>query len=216
MKLNELNLDGYKHIMRNNWQIPDNLIMWLTDKNFELVGDGNFSTVWISNDCDFVVKTGKTKDTIFKKFVNYCHAANDRHLPKFGTIKNLDENTFVVFMEKLYHVEFNNSLALFLREYSKFLAQNNNMDYKKSIQEFFNKENIPVYDLIYLIKDWLYDEKNINIKGKNFEYSMQMDSLTETVYNATITMKQRLDDIGGSNIMQREDGTLVLSDPIYG
>lgn len=215
MNLNELNLDSYKHILKNEWSERDLLLQWLNDKGFELVGDGTWSSAWISDECDFIVKTGSMKNNIFKKFVDYCHSTKDKHLPKFGQFKKIDSDTFVIFMEKLYPSDFSRNLSWFLREYSEHVRKIN-MSYKESLETFFGKRNINENDILPYIEDWLDEEKNVNIRRMKINGAAQIDSLTKTVYDATNGIGIPLDDIGPGNIMERRDGTLVLNDPIYG
>lgn len=216
MKLNELNLDGYKHILKNDWNINTRLLEWLKEKGFELIGEGRWSSVWISEKCDFVVKTGQTRDNIFKKFVNFCHKANDPHFPKFGQIKPIDNDTFVIFMEKLYPTDFSRNLSWFLRSYSEQVIKLKKAQYKESLETFFGIRDINENDLIPYIEKWLDEEKNINIRISYANGGGQIHSLTKSVYDGTIKMNMAFNDIGPGNILERNDGTLVLNDPIYG
>lgn len=216
MKLNELNLDGYKHILKNKWNERELLLNWLHDKGFESVGDGTWSSAWISDECDFVVKTGFTKDNIFKKFVDFCHSINDPHFPKFGRLKPIDNETFVIFMEKLQPSDFSRNLSWFLRSYSEHVIKLKNMQYKESLETFFGLRDINENDLMPYIEKWLDEEKNVDIRRMRVNGKEQINSLTKSVYDGTIKMNMVFNDIGPGNIMERNDGTLVLNDPIYG
>ena len=98
-RIDELNLDGYKHIKNNDWDNEVSLKRWLEEKNFKRIGTGAFSTVYSSDTEKFVVKVNDGHiDEGYIKFVEFCHQnKGNQHLPKIGQIKKYDK-WYIIFI----------------------------------------------------------------------------------------------------------------------
>lgn len=207
MKINELNLDGYKHIKNNIWGLPSNLEQYLLDNNFDLIGEGDLSKVFQSPTENFVVKINKGQvEKDYEKFVNFCRKnPNDPHLPKFGQIKMIKKDGinfyYIVFIEKL-----------------KIAPSNNDINFKVSDfvdhtwRELINDDQLSVNELYETVKDWDLNYNNGNVFKS--EYVDQFLGLTKTLKNMRRYIKAPILDIWAGNLGIRDDNTLVLLDPV--
>ena len=195
-RIDELNLDGYKHIKNNNWSCPEELIKWLINKNFEVIGGGLFSKVFQSPTEKFVVKVnidpsdgeGPATDIGYQKFLNLCEKnKGNPHLPKIGKPKIIKSNgkTYnVVFIEKLdeLDVEFSDAI-FFIQDIVAFC--NNDIEKKEAYQKMAQE---------------LTDDQ--------YKQSVEIINLLQGQDN-NITY-----DLHEGNFMMRKN-TLVVIDPFY-
>lgn len=198
MKLNELNLDGYKHIKNNDWKLPKNLADWLYENNFEKIGRGLFSSVFASQTENFVVKVNRGNiDESYIKFVEFCQKNNSPHLPKMGKIKKYD-NFYIIFVEKLKPMEDffgmgEMSTWKFFNYCIDIINSTNDDEFKKEkIKEAFNKRTN--YSL------------NENILEQIFEISFLMSKFLKELPDRNML------DLHSGNIMLRGNN-LVVIDP---
>lgn len=203
MKLNELNLDGYKHIKNNDWGIPDNLMEWLTEKNFKEIGRGVYSSVWKSDTENFIVKINKGSiDRNYLKFVEFCQQnKGNPHLPKMGQIKKY-EDWYIIFIEKLEPT------------YVKYTVS---VELKKFVRYFFGPNTS-------LQPDDLTDKDMFEklFKRKVSEFNLPNELKSQDMIDALFVLfkfiveyniNDRSLDLHGNNIMLRGN-TIVITDPV--
>lgn len=198
MKINELNLNGYKHIMNNDWKIPKNLKKWLLENNFERIGRGMFSSVYASNTENFVVKVNDGYiDESYINFVDFCQKNNSPHLPKIGKIKKYN-NFYIIFIEKLTPLQdfFGMDTTATLKFFNyciDIIDSNNDLDFKKD-------------KIIENFKERTTEELSENILKQIIEISILMAK-----FKKELPDRERL-DLHDGNIMLRGN-ILVVIDP---
>ena len=183
--------------------LPEKLQLFLNKNNFEVIGKGNYSTIYSKNNINYVLKINNIrKDDNLSKFVDFCNNNEDEHLPKFSNIMEY-ENTSFVFMEKLKNFDPN------------ILNKNiNSMDIKHFFQSIitdFKKSKTYKKQLKEFEKNWQY----FKISSDEFieeQFFYMSEILYELVEEKNI--KINLIDVTFDNIMIRNNNTIVLSDVI--
>lgn len=210
MKLNELNLDGYKFIKSNDWNLPENLSNWLIDNGFKCVGSGNFSSVFLSNEKQtFVVKVnrGSNMDENYLKFIDFCHKnKGNKHLPKMGELKKYDDWYFI-FIERLEPVNFGNrAVAGYLSMILKMIIFDDSLSVNISYNDF---ENFAI-DIFSNFDDSMFPQVFKTDKGKQ-----QLIEMFYVLYMFKTEYNISKDDFDfyDRNIMRRGD-TFVITDPV--
>lgn len=204
-RLDELNLDGYKHIKKNEWDDSDKLKDWLMSKNFKKAGEGGYATVYVSETENFVVKVNDGHfDNNYVDFINFCHRnKSNQHLPKIGQIKKLSKESgdkwFVVFIEKLEPFDIRKVFGVEPNEYEKILDFFFKLINKPS--KISNKDVIK-----QLIESGLSET----------QYTNQLADIGNTVHDFcdqySIDPKDFL-DMHDDNLMMRGN-TIVVIDPV--
>ena len=185
MKLNELNLDGYKHIKNNDWDYSRQLIDWLKSKNFKLLGEGSYSSVFQSPTENFVVKVNKGYiDQGFLKFVDFCHKnKGNLHLPKIGEIKKFDK-FYIVFIEKLESnngEHDNDDIAL---DIEKLVLMSDSYEkVMKDIKSFYSEDIVKqIIECADILKDFLKNKKLfVDLHGENIMWRGNILVITDPV-----------------------------------
>lgn len=210
-KIEELNLDGYKHIKNNEWELPDDLESYLKYHNFQLLGEGDLSRVYQSPTENFVVKVNKGR--MEKEYSDFIQCSrnnkNDPHLPKFGKMKIIENDNvkfYVVFIEKLEI----GSLGFNMNYACKFLSEAW-MWIKGQANEFNSIEQSE--ELLNCLKK--LDEKYSQGNQFKSKYSNQYLELIKTLFVMADYIKTDFLDIHPGNIGLRDD-TIVILDPVRG
>lgn len=206
VKINELNLNGYKHIKNNEWSYPNDLLDYLFDHGFKRQGKGHFSEVWASDTEKFVVKInmGKNYDENYLKFVDYCHRnKGNPHLPKMGQLKQMTtpdgKNFYILFIEKLKPVT------------PDMLGFANSDDY----YSFMGATAISIINGF----EW---ETDAIINSRCDEYNILSNSLRKQFQEMVKIYADMIElvgmhnmDIETKNVMLRGDNCFVITDPVY-
>lgn len=208
----------YHYIVNNKWKDCSELDSWLSRNGYDFVSSGTFSKIWSVPDSNYVIKVGR--DVFIESFVKTCNEIKDVHLPIFSGFTKIGghKNNFFVFMEKLNDFTTSEFFCKKLRDYSYFILEyvkdNEFIDYRVSVREFFEGErSIRTFFTKSKRKSAAYKtdiEKIENLKEEDIV------ALFKTVYKLTTKLKLHLDDIGGNNLMLREDKKIVFNDPVYG
>jgi len=191
----------------NSWD----LISSLEKRGWKFHGSGSFSKVFTNEKYPFVLKVTEEYDRAFAHFAILTHKFPNKHFPVIGNAKILTDDNgnkyHLYVMEKLYKLDrtesryFNNNFRLF----STFMNAMNWYD--------TDKLTIPVIRKTF---EFINDE---NSNGSNFDKDTFKDflrknkSLIEALGTVAKYGKGQF-DIHGDNIMKREDGTLVVIDPL--
>lgn len=200
MKLNELNLDGYKHIKNNDWDNKYTLDDWLYDHGLKKIGQGTRSDIYASQNENFVVKVNfDNLDEIYLKFVDFCHKNKNIHLPKIGNVKEF-ENSYIVFVEKLEKINL---------EYLGFSAEMNLYDFFNTCINHLFFQKINDDDLINLIKKQYIIGTKQEISNNLLKQFFSIIKIM-TKFKEDMKVKNNL-DLHSGNIMLRGN-TLVVID----
>lgn len=204
MKLKELNLNNYKHISKNKWNMPDNLFKWLKENNFKLIGEGVFSDAYESDEImkdKFIVKVNRGElDKRYLEFVDFCQEnKQNTHLPKMGNIR-MFEGWYIIFIEKLKPIKTDFLGFNFEKFYTFF----------NKLVDFGMQQNLQKISLEKEIKDFfILNSKKpdlIELYLEQFcEMSIILGKLKEKLNCNTL-------DLHDGNIMLRGN-TLVIIDP---
>lgn len=188
--------DQYKHIMKNDWEYPEELMIWLISNGFKKLGRGSFSTTYAKKNENVVLKvigtgTWGQEDEMFDHWYSFCKSNKSPYLPKFGSIKNFncdDKKYQLVYTEKLNEIDKDEVFTCYaIGDIIKYYYDHENID-----EEPFIKltQYVPKKD-IEQVKGMLGILKSIS---ENFPIG-------------------NIDSQPG-NFMKRSDGTIVINDII--
>jgi len=186
----------YRRIVSVDWKNTDEDIIELLQKlGFEKRGSGYYGRAYVSPLTSFVVKIFTNEDRNYLKYVtDYVKKnRNNPHLPRiYKVIPDVGSGESMVIMEKLYHLSDNEmqSKLIAMIEYFGDLGKYNPKWFtKEGIRYFMNKSHInKIIDDFPLLAMAIVDMAKI--------------------FGTTYT------DMHYGNIMKRDDGTLVLTDPV--
>lgn len=206
-------LYGVKKFYKKN---TSELINILKDKyNIELIGTGHYGMVFKCPKWNYVVKIFE-KDNGYLEFVDYCLQHQDnKHLPKFvkkpirlhkfhtRPKEQTDPYFYMVRMEELEHCtdEKNLDMILFLSDnYDNLVLMSKNRQQKYMIY-FYKNDKL-------LHKNVTFDEVIRMFPDTDIEH------IVITFADVITAISWHINDLHMDNIMAREDGTLVITDPI--
>lgn len=205
MKIKHLfeNLQGVKKFSKMTWE---QFQQYLSEQGIHLIGSGLFGKVFYKEGWNYVIKVFE-KDDPYLEFVNYCmhrpnkhlpkFFANPRHLPQFLLRQQSNINTItIVKVEKLNKLDKN--VSLFLKRNIKNLADH-----------FKNKPKEPVTVIDNNEQKQFHNVFEVFVEYRKY----QLQSLL-TVYNNLdeLTHSEMRNDMHSGNMMQRDDGTIVIID----
>lgn len=208
MKLKQLHeqLQGVKKFHNMNWQQFE---QFLKSQNIQLIGSGMFGKVFYSPSWNYVIKVFD-KDDGYLKFVNFALENPSRHFPKFmkgprnlpqflTRLSSSNERFTVVKMEKL------NKLT---KEIHEFLGYN----LRTLADHYTNNVETPVEIIVDSQVVKFKHTTDVFLKYKQYN----LPSLIK-VYNQLniLTDEHIRNDLHVGNIMMRDDGTIVITDPFY-
>ena len=203
-RIDELNLDGYKEIKNNDWKGPNQLMGWLNERNFKVIGEGAYSSVWKSDTEKFIVKinNGYGLDEGYLKFVDFCHKnKNNPHLPKMGKIKKY-KDWYIVFIEKLEPTYLDYTVSIGLKRFVRYFfgpntsLQHDDLTDKDMFEKLFKRKASE-----YKLPDELKSQDMIDALFVLFKFIVE--------YN----INDMSLDLHGGNIMLRGN-TIVITDPV--
>ena len=193
--LNE-GIDQYKHIMKNDWDYPEELMIWLMTNGFKKIGRGSFSTTYAKKNENIVLKvigTGKwsQEDEMFDHWYSFCKSNKSSHLPKYGSLKDFEcdgKKYQLVYTEKLNEIDEDDVFMCYaIGDIIKYFY-----DHKEMSEEDFNK-----------IVEYV-DEKQIK----------EIQPMIPTLKDISKSFPLSNIDSRPDNFMRRSDGTLVINDII--
>lgn len=150
------------------------------------IGNGAFSLVFGNMVKPYVLKVTYESDPGYAEYVNLIHNHPNKYFPQISDMKILkvyDEEYHIYLIEKLKRIDFENAMP-YLQFIRKVIAE-----YQKPISEIF-PNGVPK-NIVYN-KELVKAIKLIRIHSRNTGYFIDMSS---------------------NNIMQRTDGTIVITDP---
>lgn len=194
MKLEQLHeqLQGVKKYHNLTW---DELKLELKKYGINSIGIGGFGEVFHKTGWDHVVKVFE-KDNAYLEYVNFCiQNPNNPHYPKFIK-KTMNMHQFHTRMgqsSKMMQIVKIELLQPLLDEWYSDNLQDLYVQYKKQIRQLNDNQ-----------MDAQLDKYN----------KPQLKSLLISIDRIIQHLPKYHLDIWFDNIMQREDGTIVLSDPV--
>jgi hypothetical protein len=157
----------------------------LSKLGWHYLNDGHFSAVFTNDKKPFVLKINKSPDKGFEHYATLIKDFDNVHFPKIGDMKVMNING-----RKFY---------IYLIEKLSALGRDNGID----TSTFFRIIQYPTRSL-----EELYPF------GAPVPYYLKNDpSLVDALRLVGKYMEGFLNDMGRSNVMQRSDGTIVITDP---
>lgn len=168
----------------------DDAIKTVKKLGFKILGNGHFSAVYGSKGKEYVVKVSLEEDLAYLKYVNFITKNPNIHFPIVTLIKQttFNERTLCIYLlEKLNPLAKTpqNTILMYLINHLSMV----NLDFKSHLQ--VNKSHK------------LYYEKN-----KSFFKALKMVKNFHRGGDLGLDIKR-------DNLMQRIDGTVVITDPVY-
>lgn len=187
------NLQGVKKYHNLNWE---ELKLELKKHGINSIGIGGFGEVFHKTGWDHVVKVFE-KDNAYLEYVDFCIQNPDPHYPKFikKTMNMHQFHTRMSQSSKTMQIVKIELLQPLLDEWYADNLQDIYVQYKKQIRQLDNNPGR---------LDAQLDKYN----------KPQLKSLLVSIDRIRQHLPKYHLDIWFDNIMQREDGTIVLSDPV--
>lgn len=200
-RIDELNLDGYKHIKNNDWELPKNLISWLQERDFEEIGKGLASIVFSSKTENFVVKINKGYiDSGYINFVEFCGKnKGNKHLPKLGKIKKYDD-WYIIFIEKLQPVT------------NEFFFSFNFYEFLNKLVDFYQYVRPDNFTFDQILNSVINSFKEHPIKIDD-QIRNQLNDIVKLLFEFKKKYGYSKLDLHCNNFMMRGD-TIVVIDPM--
>lgn len=204
------------------------IVQTLTNAGYKQLGSGADATVWIREEGHVIkIIMPDSEDIteparIFKKFYEFCQQHRDLDcLPRFTEIGGRHYSEFTlggkqymqIAMEQLYPIKHNTLAEGMVWYLSDFASNGKNMPWEK------------VKNFLSSAKAW-YDSGHFTRYANQFSWKvMNMNQMTEAKYSLLYTVMSFLYqtgrinkfgwDLHTENVMQRKDGTLVITDPWF-
>jgi hypothetical protein len=188
----------------------------------KFIAGGKYGRVFASPKWDYVVKMFND-DPYYLEFVNYAIAHPNKHYPKFirkplqmhrftKRFKNSASKFWIVKIEKLTTLD---------KTKGKFVVDH----LERTVQYWYNTKRFDNggmndYDKQRHEQDWTWatmpNGENQKVKMVDFvKMYPWMISLAEAWYNIFENIEEGSPDLHAGNFMQREDGTIVIIDPLW-
>jgi hypothetical protein len=195
MKINEINVPkrvvstAKKHFSYKNDEQDDSLLDNAMKKmGWHLIGTGFFSNVYFNSKKKFVLKINTRPDLEYQRYVDVIKKYKNKHFPMISDIKKIriGGNIYGVYsIEKLKELNHDNWNMVSAIFYEFELRRNS------SSKKFYN--------------DMEENEKQFLDNNPEFVKALEIVKSNK--------QKSRELDLSPDNVMQREDGTLVITDP---
>jgi len=191
------------------WESPKQLVAWLKSNGFEKLGGGVFAAAWAKPGHNRVVKVSNRQDDCWIKFAQWSMAkTNNTHLPKIpwikryqGKRKGIATEFFITIIERLKPLtktaiaRINDpGVLLGLMHYA-------NLDYntEQSIEKAMSKQPNPQQ----------FSDRKVLTKYKNHPFIKAIQQISNISGDCW-------SDLHSGNLMVRNDGTIIITDPIAG
>lgn len=194
MRLAELTLSDFKRIAKEKFGYPDEIINFLEKNSYKLSGSGEFSQVYTKLTSNIAIKISTKYDECWLKYASFVKKNPNIHFLKIGRINNLEE-FYVAFMENL-------------KPMPSSVASRSMSDWATVFIDKNGFEDLSPYSAY----------NNPRVKKRIMKFEQDNPELIK----AMRLIHQRLDKppcyfdlFGPQNFMKRNDGTIVIIDPLY-
>ena len=197
-------LRGVKKYHNLTW---DDIRDELRKQGIKSIGMGRYGEVFHKPDWNYVIKVFESDDA-YLDYVNFCITNNNPHFPKF--IKK--PKSFHQFHKRLHHSS--KMLQIVKMELLAPLKDHWYSDNLENICNLIFRENIKnvvIYD-DDITKPKMYDNIEDIINDNNNK--PQLRELISALVQIKNKFNSYILDIHSENLMQRKDGTIVITDPI--
>lgn len=191
------------------WNSPTELIKWLKTNGFQKLGGGVFAAAYAKPGHNRVVKVSNRQDDCWIKFAQWSMTkTNNKHLPKIPWIKRYQGKRkgkatefFITIIERLNPLT-NKAISQITDPGVLFgLMHYANLDYdtEESIEQAMSKQPNPK----------IFQSNRLAAKLRNHPFIRaieQVNSLSGDCWS----------DLHSGNLMVRNDGTVIITDPIAG
>jgi hypothetical protein len=172
-----------------------NLMQAMSKMGWIYLDSGAFSKVFVHPKKKYVIKINSTTDNAYRRYVYVIHKFRSPHFPKISDLKKIEINGdeyYVYLIEKLQKIT-----GPFIVELSK------------NIKQIAVKPNATLKNIYY--NDYYEEQEEIP------EFILQNPSLVRAArIIGRRVAKEDWVDLNTGNIMKREDGTIVITDPYAG
>lgn len=166
-------------------------------QGWKLLGQGLYSVVLAKPESNFVIKISIINDTGFNRFVLMTHKYKNPHFPNITNVRRINIKGrifFIYLIEKLHPIKMN----IFYHKLLEFISLVVN---GHSVEQLINKFNEGMFPQGDKIAEYL-------------EKHPSMMEAINLIHKSPVNMKSSYDfDLHTNNFMQREDGTIVITDP---
>lgn len=214
MKLKQIseNLQGVKKYQVLSWE---EIILMLDELGIKVIGNGSYGQVFYKDGWDYVIKVFE-KDDAYMSFVDFAINNPNKHYPKFvkkmTSFKqfhlrpyNSHEHFYIVRIEKL------NKISQAIED---FLFKHENLNIILDAYVIPRHHNLPI--TIYHSNDQAQTFNNLKelFAAYNLESFVQAIAQIDTLPRFPTEDEDQVFSLDlATNIMQRKNGTLVISDP---
>jgi hypothetical protein len=174
----------------------DNLCDSLKKMGWRFLDDGAYSKVFANSKKNYILKINSSPDKGYATYVDLIHKYRNKHFPKISDMKKIEfeGNIFYVYLiEKLKHIPspMDDEWSLIISK----IAENPN----KPLEKLFANAHKLRFG---------------NVGGKNIPtFLIKNPSIVQAAKLIGYNMDGYCLDIHRHNIMQRPDGTIVITDP---
>jgi hypothetical protein len=194
-----------QEISRPHWA---KVVQFLTSRGYDKLGSGLYAHVMGKGASPHVLKLFSSTDQGYLSYVAMAMTYPNKHFPKFkGKLMKITNDYYAVRMEMLYPID-NQTLA---KEY----GFNEIYDFLEVLKELIRAGQNQDYPLSefpeHFYKTAYYDYE----EGQIERFMTIHKELAEACFRIGLYAKGHV-DLHWGNIMEREDGTLVITDPLAG
>lgn len=204
MKLKQLHeqLQGVKKYHHLTW---DDIRIELEKHGIHSIGMGTYGEVFHKSSWDYVIKVFEN-DNAYHEYVNFCIQNPNPHYPKFIK-KPMNMHQF--------HTRLNKSNKMLQIVKMELLEPLDDLWYSDNLANIIDLANKEIKEIVLYNDDGELSEiyNNIDTLLTKVE-KPQLKSLIAAGLKITNEFKSSLLDIHSENLMQRKDGTVVISDPL--
>ena len=178
------------------------------------LGNGNFSSVFENPKKQYVLKVSEKPDPAYNEYVKLIKRARNKHFPRISDMKKLlslpTETYFSMTLNKFVHRP--------TKEYYVYLIER--LEPVRSIDRISLQD---VARSCYLVANNWWEPNLVEIFQEEYREFPKFLRRSPSLVQALRFVGEHCDDIKGAwldihrdNIMQREDGTIVITDPYAG
>ena len=194
MRLAELNLSDFKYIAKKKFGYPDDIIDFLEKNDYRISGVGDFSQVWIHPTSNIAIKISTGNDKCWIKYAGFVKKNPNIHFLKIGKISKL-KGFYIAFIEKLKRNPGRASSSNMSDWATVFIDRNGFEDFSST--SYYNNARVK--------------KRIIKFEQDNPELIKAMRLINQKLVKSPCSF----DLFGPQNFMQRNDGTIVIIDPLY-
>ncbi len=169
------------------------------------IGHGGYATVFASDKSTYVLKLFEKNDLGYRTFIKIATSTNNKHFPQFrGKMIRVSDRYNAIRMEKLHPLTYSTRLEglrvvdLIQDTFTYFQTTQN------SLEDFLSEER-PEYQDYFV---------NFSL-AKNF-YNKHPDLYEACELIVKMSNSHVFTDLQAANIMLRDNGDIVITDPLVG